>query len=73
MSIFQRQNTIIVQFDIDRKVNTLRLNEEGVSYLTDDMERFGFEQGTNLSDMEIAELVRGLKEEGIKVKIQKYS
>lgn len=68
--MFKKKNRVYLQYDKSRKVRTFRINEQGESYESDDMEDLGFESGTNLSDMEIAELTRKLKSEGKEVKLQ---
>lgn len=71
MNIFQRQKRVYVQYDLDRRVRTLRLDMNGDGYESDDLEKAGFEHNQVLTDGEIAGLVREIENNGFEVILQK--
>lgn len=71
MNIFKRKNRVYVEYDLDRNVRILRLDIAGDALESDDLKKLGFNSGDNLTDGEIAGIVRELQNEGYDVILQK--
>lgn len=71
MNIFKQKNRVYVEYDLDRNVRILRLDIAGDTLESDDLKKLGFNSGNNLTDGEIAGIVRELQNEGYDVILQK--